>query len=96
MKTNNSDPYDIKKFEEVLGESYMMIPDSDSRLKQSVDELSSFMKNHEHELKTDGTWFDTAKTIIQQHNSNDTKNQQNNNNDVIETNVSDLKDDEEF
>ena len=101
MKTNNADPYDIKKFEEVLGESYMMIPDSDSRLKQSIHELSTFLKDHEEELNVDdSTWFPTAKTVIQQYNNNNNNNNTNNDgndcNDVIETNVSDLKDDEEF
>jgi tubulin-specific chaperone A len=40
MKEAKKDAYDIKKFEEVLGESYMMIPDSKARFQQSLEELS--------------------------------------------------------
>ena len=35
----NRDIYDIRKFEEVLQESYMMIPDSKRRLEASIENL---------------------------------------------------------
>jgi tubulin-specific chaperone A len=41
MKSENRDPYDIKKFQEVLDESHMMIPDSKSRLKQTLAKLKT-------------------------------------------------------
>ena len=39
MKEEQKDPYDIKKFEEVLGESQMMIPDSSTRRDKALEEL---------------------------------------------------------
>lgn len=43
MKAEGKDPYDIKKQEEVLQESYMMIPDSKARLAAAVDDLKAFL-----------------------------------------------------
>eukprot|EP00574_Skeletonema_japonicum_P000335 CAMPEP_0201740808 /NCGR_PEP_ID=MMETSP0593-20130828/46490_1 /ASSEMBLY_ACC=CAM_ASM_000672 /TAXON_ID=267983 /ORGANISM="Skeletonema japonicum, Strain CCMP2506" /LENGTH=140 /DNA_ID=CAMNT_0048235129 /DNA_START=112 /DNA_END=534 /DNA_ORIENTATION=+ len=43
MKDEQKDPYDIKKFEEVLGESQMMIPESISRRDKALDELREFV-----------------------------------------------------
>ncbi len=43
MKDEQKDPYDIKKFEEVLGESQMMIPESISRRDKALDELREFI-----------------------------------------------------
>lgn len=47
LKEEQRDPYDIKKFEEVLGESYMMVPESEGRLKKSLDDLASFLASEE-------------------------------------------------
>lgn len=52
MKDEGKDVYDIRKFEEVLGESLMMIPDSERRLKESLESLSLF-------LDTDDTLSDS-------------------------------------
>ena len=43
LKEEKRDIYDIKKFEEVLGESYMMVPESEGRLKRSLEDLASFL-----------------------------------------------------
>jgi tubulin-specific chaperone A len=43
MKDDGKDPYDIKKQEEVLGESYMMVPDSKNRLDAALFELASLI-----------------------------------------------------
>lgn len=43
MRTEGKDPYDIKKQEEVLQESYMMIPDSKARLATAVEDLKAFV-----------------------------------------------------
>lgn len=43
MKEDGKDPYDIKKQEEVLQESYMMIPDSKARLAAAVEDLKAFL-----------------------------------------------------
>lgn len=98
MKDKKADPYDVKKFEEVLGESYMMVPDSQSRLRKSVLDLSLFMENHADELDCNGEYFTTAKDILGQHLGKE-KIIENNGiveTDVVETNMSDLQDGEEF
>ena len=41
MKDEEKDSYDIKKQEEVLQESYMMIPDSKGRLDTAIEGLQS-------------------------------------------------------
>lgn len=64
MKADGKDPYDIKKFEEVLGESQMMIPDSQNRLKKSIDELKEFLTANAEEL-TDEEWLPAAKTLVE-------------------------------
>lgn len=43
MKDEQKDPYDIKKFEEVLGESQMMIPESISRRDKALGDLQEFI-----------------------------------------------------
>jgi tubulin-specific chaperone A len=40
MRDDGRDEYDIRKQEEVLQESYMMVPDSKSRLEKALGELS--------------------------------------------------------
>ena len=64
MKSDGKDPYDIKKFEEVLDESKMMIPDSRNRLKRSIDELKEFMTSNEDDL-TNEEWISTAKNVTE-------------------------------
>ena len=43
MRDAGKDAHDIRKQEEVLAESFMMIPDSKNRLKASLEELQSFV-----------------------------------------------------
>merc|ERR1719440_824867 len=43
MKDDGIDPWTVKKAEEVLGESYMMIPDSEKRMKESIEDLFTFL-----------------------------------------------------
>ena len=43
MRDDGKDIYDIRKQEEVLQESYMMIPDSKSRYEASIAELSNIL-----------------------------------------------------
>lgn len=65
MNEENRDPYDIKKFEEVLGESYMMIPDSRGRLERALEDLVSYVESeevvnhHQH-----GEWFEKAQQLL--------------------------------
>mmetsp|Transcript_19131 Transcript_19131/g.27004 ORF Transcript_19131/g.27004 Transcript_19131/m.27004 type:complete len:137 (+) Transcript_19131:70-480(+) len=91
MKEDTSkDQYDIKKFDEVLQESIMMIPDSKARLLKSVEELSLFMDTHSSELNADGEFYNTAQSVIQDHLP-----QSSTGDDAI-TNVDDLKEGEAF
>jgi tubulin-specific chaperone A len=39
MEADSADPYDIKRFKEVLAESVMMVPDSKGRLGKAVEDL---------------------------------------------------------
>ena len=64
MKADGKDPYDIKKFEEVLGESKMMVPDSENRYKKSLEELREFMIANEGDFKNE-EWISTAKALIE-------------------------------
>mmetsp|Transcript_15613 Transcript_15613/g.19042 ORF Transcript_15613/g.19042 Transcript_15613/m.19042 type:complete len:110 (+) Transcript_15613:111-440(+) len=63
MKADGKDPYDIKKFEEVLGESHMMIPDSQNRYKKTLDDLKEFMTTHEDEFNND-EYVVAAKALV--------------------------------
>eukprot|EP00545_Synedropsis_sp_CCMP1620_P014750 CAMPEP_0119011766 /NCGR_PEP_ID=MMETSP1176-20130426/5878_1 /TAXON_ID=265551 /ORGANISM="Synedropsis recta cf, Strain CCMP1620" /LENGTH=129 /DNA_ID=CAMNT_0006964629 /DNA_START=78 /DNA_END=467 /DNA_ORIENTATION=+ len=64
MKDDGKDPYDIKKFEEVLGESCMMIPDSERRLKESVEDLSIFVDTTN--LEQESGYLEQARDLIKQ------------------------------
>ena len=52
MKDDGKDPYDIRKQEEVLQESYMMVPDSKGRFETSIFELSNTLVRHPHIAQT--------------------------------------------
>jgi tubulin-specific chaperone A len=70
MKANNQDPYDIKKFEEVLGESYMMVPDSSTRLKQTLEDLASYIESSEVTDDVKGSeWYKQAVDLLEQEKS---------------------------
>ncbi|KAL7532107.1 hypothetical protein ACHAWF_004014 [Thalassiosira exigua] len=43
MKDDGKDPYDVKKFGEVVAESRMMIPDSACRRDKALNELKEFV-----------------------------------------------------
>mmetsp|Transcript_30637 Transcript_30637/g.30963 ORF Transcript_30637/g.30963 Transcript_30637/m.30963 type:complete len:93 (+) Transcript_30637:219-497(+) len=68
MKEKGSDHYDVKKFQEVLDESYMMIPDSRARYEKGLDELHSFMKSNEEILANDGDWISVARDFLNENN----------------------------
>lgn len=92
MKSEQRDPYDIKKFEEVLGESYMMIPDSQGRLRRSLEDLDHCLSSDEFLSKDDNKseWYQTAQALLKEHLASD------NHDEVAETNTSNLKDNEAF
>jgi tubulin-specific chaperone A len=45
MRDDKKDIYDIRKQEEVLQESYMMVPDSKNRLEVAINELEKIKVN---------------------------------------------------
>lgn len=89
MKAKNQDPYDIKKFQEVLDESYMMIPDSKGRLKQALEDLQSYTESSEVESLQSNEWFIQAKDLL-------TKELEVPDDALVETDVTDLQEGEAF
>jgi tubulin-specific chaperone A len=96
MKDEQKDHYDIKKFEEVLAESQMMIPDSISRRDKALDDLREFVSVLEkdeadnNELMT-CEWMAEAKKLAPSE-----KNNANGGGDVEITAVDDLAEGEAF
>ena len=64
MKAKNQDKYDIKKFQEVLDESYMMIPDSKSRLAKVLEEMEGFLAAHADTEGLPVDQLDDAKKLL--------------------------------
>jgi len=66
MIREGRDFYDVKKFREVLGESEMMVPDSESRLQQAVTELQRFLSENESvdPSFSEGEWYNAAQQIL--------------------------------
>ena len=64
--TTKYDSFDVKRFEGVLAESYMMIPDSKTRLTKSLNDLELFLDLNKGEEKVSGDeWFSVAETAIE-------------------------------
>jgi tubulin-specific chaperone A len=84
------DSYDIKRFAQVLSESYMMIPDSKKRLRESLCDLSVFVR--ENEVDKGGEWYTEAVKILVEHGNIGNNSTQ----DLIETRVDNLADNEDF
>ena len=55
---------DIRKQEEVLQESYMMIPDSKNRLGKAVDELDSLLQEVTEEDAVNAEILEEAKALV--------------------------------
>jgi hypothetical protein len=91
MNEEKRDLFDIKKFEEVLGESYMMIPDSKKRLEQTMEDLVSYCNSPEVENHKSGEWYPKAQELLSTHRQQD-----NEDDEVQETSVGNLKEGEAF
>jgi tubulin-specific chaperone A len=91
MNEEKRDLFDIKKFEEVLGESYMMIPDSKKRLEQTMEDLVSYCDSPEVENHKSGEWYPKAQELLSTH-----RQQENEDGEVQETSVGNLKEGEAF
>ena len=68
MKEQNKNPYDIKKFQEVLGESYMMIPDSKNRLEQALSDLTTYVESVEVKGLETNEWYVQAQELLKKDN----------------------------
>lgn len=101
-RDSSKDRYDIKRYEELLNESYIMVPDSSKRLQLSISDLSSYIKCNESLFDREGSWFQTAHIILQEHGQNATTNRCDQHDPpnavtpVVETCVDDLADGEAF
>lgn len=101
MKDENRDPYDVKKFQEVLSESYMMIPDSVCRRDKAVADLNDFLAALEKEGEISeelnaSEWMLEAKKILRESGLAGAHSEEETGSEVVETSVVDLKEGEAF
>jgi Tubulin binding cofactor A len=101
-RDTTKDMYDVKRHEQILNESYMMVPDSSKRLQFAMDELSLFFSNHQTILDPTGPWYLTAQQLLHPQNTNPLYSHENKevenrtSSGVVETNVDDILDGEAF
>jgi tubulin-specific chaperone A len=92
MREQKMNSHDIKRFEDVLGESYMMVPDSKNRLEQALSELHSYMQSTEVEGLETNEWYIQAKMLLQKEFDHNDETD-----DIVqETDIGDLQEDEAF
>lgn len=84
----NKDEYDVKRFQQVLDESYMMVPDSKRRFDESLQDLQQFLETNNDDLKS-SEWYCQAEDIIHQNATEEEAT-------AIVTNVDGLVDGEAF
>ena len=65
MKVNGECPYDIRKQEEVLSESYMMIPESRNRLEAALQIFKSVVTMSEYEEDIDKDLLEIANNLLE-------------------------------
>eukprot|EP00978_Attheya_sp_CCMP212_P018343 scaffold50078_cov51-Attheya_sp.AAC.2 len=92
MKQEKRDVYDIKYFDDVVGESRMMVPDSQARMKKNIEDLEIFLDSNRSNLNADGEWMTAASSLLSEQQS--VKSSEDGV--VSETNVEGLKDGEDF
>lgn len=68
MKVNGECPYDIRKQEEVLSESYMMIPESRNRLEAALQTFKSVVTMAEYEEDIDKDLLEIANNLLEMNN----------------------------
>ena len=64
MRDDDKDPYDIRKQEEVLQESYMMIPDSNRRMEETIEVLVDIVASCEGDATVDKAMLTQANALI--------------------------------
>ena len=96
MKDQKKNAHDIKKFEEVLGESRMMIPDSKNRLDQALSDLKAYLtvSGAEGQGLETSEWFGPAQELLKAKNG---QKMDGDADDIVEeTDLSNLQDGEAF
>lgn len=68
MKINGYCPYDIRKQEEVLSESYMMIPESKNKLEEALQTFKGIISIVEDELEINNELLGKAKELLEINN----------------------------
>lgn len=63
LKDQGKDEYEIRKQEEVLNESLMMVPDCQRRLAVAYEELSKILES-EQDLKETEDYFNAEKILV--------------------------------
>lgn len=96
MKDDNRDPYDIKKFQEVLSESHMMIPDSICRRDKALADLKEFLGTVTDEGLDGNEWMVQAKQMLSDADLNEEKVEKDAGGEVVETSVDGLAEGEAF
>lgn len=96
MKDDNKDPYDIKKFQEVLSESHMMIPDSICRKDKALGDLKEFLAALDDGELDGNEWLVEAKKILSEAGLDGEKAGKESGEDVVETSVDGLAEGEAF
>lgn len=91
----SKDKYDVKRYEDILNESYMMVPDASKRLQSAIADLASYISNSNSLLDSSGSWYQTAQIILQD-NHNAVVDTDWNTKQVLETCTDDLADGESF
>jgi len=62
MKDDNKDPYDIKMFNEVVLESFMMVKESPTRLQRALEDLCLFVDMNQFD--TESEIYKSARMIL--------------------------------
>ena len=68
MKLNGYCPYDIRKQEEVLSESYMMIPESKNKLEEALQTFKGIISIVEDELEINNELLEKARELLEINN----------------------------
>jgi hypothetical protein len=67
-RTDENAAADVKRFGHVVDESRMMIPDTERRLKEALDELNRIVRecplDNNDEARLEGEWYQQAKALL--------------------------------
>lgn len=66
MRDEGKDEYDIRKFEEVLHESQMMVPDSKTRQERTFEDLKNLLDDCAKDSELDSTILNEAEALLRE------------------------------